>query len=78
MGRPLVNRRIRDMAHTALEGVPPYNPTMDPMAYNMRLTERPAGPPHKVTEPAAVSVTISATSFGSTITAIDRRNDTEN
>jgi hypothetical protein len=77
MGRALVNRVIRDMAHTALEGVPPYNPTMDPTTYNMRLNERPAGPPHKVTEPAAVSVTISATSFGSTATTIDRRHDTE-
>jgi hypothetical protein len=72
---------IRDMARNALGDDPraDYNPA-DPDGSNYRQRTQAARaihadayPPHKVTEPAAVSVVINSTSFGGEITVHDAR-----
>jgi hypothetical protein len=71
----------RNMARTALGDDPradynPFNPDLS--NYHQRLNaaraiDAAAYPPHKVTEPAAVSVTVTSTTFGGEITVHDAR-----
>jgi hypothetical protein len=76
---------IHDMARTALGDDPraDYNPSNPDLSnYHQRLNaaraiHAAAYPPLKVTELAAVSVTVTSTTAGTVITTNDNRHDTE-